>query len=163
MRKNEGIVTEETGKETTHASAAQKFESALADGREALAGPFPLHTLTETDSPETIGAELDDGLDGHLPYRAADSLWRINIDFDRKVREIICGLDFRHKSLRIKYFRLRERESILASLRLCMLLAICRLVYLFREELLAALSVPVETIGRALSLLRAPSGPEGLP
>ena len=156
-------MTAKSGKEATRASAAQEFDAALADGREALAEPFPPRPVSETGSPGAIGKELDDALHRHLPCSSADSLRRINIDFDSKVREIIWRLNLRLRNLRIKYFLRRNRETILSALRLCALLPIFWLIYHFREELLAALSVPVEAIGRVLSLLLAPSGPEDPP
>lgn len=153
----------ETGEKTSQASAAQVFDSALENGREALDEPFPPRPVPETESPEAIGTELDDALDRHLPYREAESLWWINGDFERKVRKIIWRMDLRLLKLRCRFFWLRERENIFRALRLCVLLAISLLVYQFREELLAALSDLFEAIRRAVSLLPAPPSLEGRP
>lgn len=156
-------MTEDIGQETIHASVAQELDSALANGREALAELIPPRPVSKTENPEAIWAELDDAQGRHLPCSAADVMWRINTDFDGKVREVIWRLDLRYRNLRFKYLWRRKRKTIIATLRLCAFVAMCWLIFLISEELLAAPSVPVEATGRSVSHLLGPPGTDGLP
>ena len=149
--------------EAIRESVAQEFDSAPADGREALDELFPPRPVPETENPEAIGAELDDALGRHLPYSAADALWRIHTDFDGKVREIIWRLDLRIRNQRFKHLWRRKRKTIIAALQLCAFPAICRLILLINEKMLAAPSVPVEATGRLVSHLLGPPSLGGLP
>lgn len=149
--------------EAIRESVAQEFDSVPADGREALDELFPPRPVPETENPKAIGAELDDALGRHLPYSAADALWRVYADFDGKVREIIWRLDLRYRNLRFNNLRRRKRKTIIAALRLCTFPTICRLIFLISEEMLAAPSVPVEATERSVSRLLGLPSPDDLP